>query len=355
MDSVDRTTAFSVRPLASGLEASWDRLARETLAAPFVRPGWVRAWAGAFGHDVSVACLERDGRLVAALPVVVEGRTARTAADWHVPCTEVVASDYESVIALLRGLDVAFARVSLDFVPDGSMTELAGSAVLESRPRRRIERMMSPFITTTGSWADYRATISTKKFREIRRRRRRLAEQHGPVAYEVVDGAGSWRESLEIGLALEASGWKGEAGTAVESAADTAAFYRDVAEWAAREKMLEVGVLRAGDRPIAFDLAIFGGTRVWLLKTGFDHELSRYAPGQIIRHDAIEAAFERGLDSYEFAGESAPWKEDWTDTARAIVTIDAHARSLIGRATLLAARATRAARVQGGRILGRAS
>lgn len=337
-------------PLGSGVEGAWDRLARETLAVPFARPGWVTAWASAFGRRVSVACVERDGKLVAALPVVVDGHSVATAADWHVPSTEVVALDHEAVITLLRGLDRAYRRIVLDFVVADSLTELVGSLVLEPRPRRRLVRLRSPWIDTTGPWDDYVAGLSGKKLRELRRRRRRLGEQVGPVTYEIVDGAGPWREALDRGLAVEASGWKGQAGTAVASAPATDRFYRAVAEWAAAEKILEVGVLRAGERVVAFDLALCDGARTWLLKTGFDHDLAAHATGQILRHDAIEAAFRRGLESYEFTGDAEEWKREWTDRERPVVAIDAHRRGPIGHATLLAARTRRAIRVRyGGR------
>lgn len=333
----------------------WDRLALSVGAAPFARPGWVEAWAEATGRDSSVAVVERDGRLVAVLPVVVDGQSVTTAADWHVPFTEAIALDSEAMVTLMRGLDHTFRRVTLDFVVEGSLTELIGGIVLETRPKRRITRMRSPYVDSTRAWDEYRDSMSTKKLRELRRRRRRLEEAHGPVRRRVVDGAGEWAAALEAGFAVEASGWKGRAGTAVASDPATVRMYRGMAAWAAREKLLEIGLLVAGERIAAFDLALSDGSRTWLCKTGFDAELSRYAPGQLLRHDAIAAAFDRGLESYEFAGSAEPWKEEWTSAVRPIVMLDAYRRGLVGRGAVLGARFARFVRVAGSRLLHRAS
>lgn len=355
MEGHQHPGSFALRTRDPRLEARWDRLARDVAASPFSRPGWVAAWAGSFGHEVRVATVERDDHLVAVLPVVVTGRRARTAADWHVPHAEIVALDSEAHIAMMRGLDHHFARITMDFVVEGTLTELMASVVLESRPQRRIVRQRSPHIDTSGDVDAYLEELSTKKLREIRRRRRRMAEEIGEVRYHVVDGAGEWESALRAGIEVEASGWKGEAGTAVASDPATEAFYTRVARWAAAEKLLEVGLLTAGTRVVAFDLSLCDGYSTWLLKTGFDHELGRFAPGQILRHDAIMAAFERGLGAYEFTGESEAWKDEWTTHRRRVVMIDAFRYGSVGRMERFAARVVRAARVHTRRIAGRRS
>lgn len=350
MESHGHTGAFLVRARDDEMNARWDRLARDVGASPFARPGWLGAWSSSFDLDVRLATVERGARLVAVLPIVATPGRVRTASNWHVPHTEVVAVDSEAVITLLRGLDHEFRRVTLDFVLEGSLTELIASDCFESRPQRRIIRQQSPFIDSTSGWDQYRETLSTKKLRELRRRRRRLGEQAGVVTYEVVDGAGDWAAVLEAGMAVEASGWKGDAGTAVLSDPATERFYRSVARWAASEKLLEVGVLRAGDRVVAFDLSLCDGRSTWLLKTGFDHDLSTFAPGQMLRHDAIAAAFERGLATYEFTGGAEPWKDEWTTDRRPVLMIDVFKQGPAGIIESQAARVARVIRVGARRL-----
>jgi len=346
MEPSEHGVGFMMRARTPEVVERWARLAEDMEAAPFVHPGWIQAWSDAFGRDVTVATVERDGDLVALMPVVVAGDGVSTATDWHVPFTEAIAVDSPALVSLFKGIEESFKRISADFLLAGSMTELIGSIVLERRPHRRLIRQRSPYVNTAGNWDEYIGSRSTKKLRELRRRRRRLAEDLGRVTYAKFDAASDWASALDIGFEIEASGWKGEAGTALISDSATERCYRDLAAWAASRKLLEIGILSAGDRAIAFDLSLCDGRSVWLLKTGFAHDLGSYAPGMQIRFDAIADVFKRGLDSYEFTGDAEPWKDEWTELTRPVVLIDAFRPGRIGQAELLAARMARAIRVR---------
>ncbi|MFQ5948998.1 MAG: hypothetical protein ACE5KX_09080, partial [Acidimicrobiia bacterium] len=67
--------AAAIESFSPALSDEWDLLARAVGASPFVRPGWVRAWAEAFGPGPpAVATVRRAGRLVAALPIFRDGK-----------------------------------------------------------------------------------------------------------------------------------------------------------------------------------------------------------------------------------------------------------------------------------------
>ena len=343
---------FTVLDPSRDVVDEWDRMAVATAASPFARPGWCLAWAEAFGHPLRVAAVHRDGTLAALLPIVPGRRRIRTAADWHVPYTEAVAWDDADLAALFDGL-ASLGRLAVDFVVEGSATERVAAAALAGRPSRRILRLRSPFLDTSRSFDGYCDQLDSKKLRELRRRRRRLEEAHGEVRYEVVDGAGDWEDALVEGIAIEASGWKGDEGTAVASDDAIEGFYRSLTAWAASAKLLEIGLLRAGSRAVAFDLALADGTSTWLLKTGYDEAFARFGPGSQLRFEAIRRAFELGLSRYEFTGEVEPWKDEWTATRRRIVLVEAFEPGLRGSVALLATRLGRAVRVQGRRALAR--
>ena len=64
-----------------------------------------------------------------------------------------------------------------------------------------------------------------KKLKELRRQRNRLAE-HGEVRFEVARTPDEIAPRVEIFLTLEASGWKGQRGTALTQDDGDAAFIR---------------------------------------------------------------------------------------------------------------------------------
>lgn len=326
------------------LAGEWQALADRVSADPFSRPEWVRAWADTIGSEPIVAVVRNGERLDAAYPMVPgRGRALRSAADWHVPHLDAVG-DPESVAMLMAGVVARSRRVSFDFAT-GATAAAARAALNEAGfvVRERV-RQSSPWIDLGIGWESYRAALPTRKWSEIRRRRRRLDEE-GTVAYEQSDGSGDLERLLDEGLAVEGSGWKDAAGTAVRSDPKVEAFYRRVARWAADTGMLRLHFLRLDGRAIAFDLAFVANGAEWLLKTGFDPALFAFSPGSLLRAEVLECSFASGALRYEFLGASAPWKLEWADVTRDVVVCDGFSPDLRGRAAHLGARLARKVRV----------
>ncbi len=318
----------------------WAALATVTGAEPFSHPEWVMAWGRAFGNAVHLATLRREGRLVAAYPVVARGgRGWRAAADWHTPHLDAVGEP-PAVGELFDRLVGRRRRVSFDFAT-GTTAELARASLASAgyRNRERV-RQESPWIDLTGGWEAYHETIPSRKWREIRRRHRRL-EAEGAVTYSHHDGSMDLTELLTEGFAVEGSGWKEASGTAVRSDPRVEAFYRDVAGWAASQGVLRLNFLRLAGRAIAFDLAFVANGAEWLLKTGFDPALSSFSPGSLLRAEVLERAFADGLARYEFLGAAAPWKLEWTDRTRDVVLCDGFPPGVWGTLELVGARLAR--------------
>jgi CelD/BcsL family acetyltransferase involved in cellulose biosynthesis len=334
-----RPGAYALEPLSTAVVAEWAALSDEVGADPFSHPEWVTAWGRAFRNDVQVATLRREGRLVAAYPVVVTRRGWRAAADWHTPHLDVVGNP--SAAAELFGALVARRRrVSFDFAT-GHTADLARASLAGAgfRNRDRV-RQASPWIDLGCGWEVYRDGLPSRKWREIRRRRRRL-EAAGAAAYSQHNGATDLPGLLTEGFAVEGSGWKDDSGTAVRSDSRVEAFYRDVAAWAAREGMLRLHFLRLDGKAIAFDLAFVANGAEWLLKTGFDPAWSAFSPGSLLRAEVLERAFADGLARYEFLGAAAPWKLEWTECTRDVVLCDGFAPGIRGSIDVFGARLAR--------------
>ena len=120
-----------------------------------------------------------------------------------------------------------------------------------------------------------------------RHRRKRLAQQHrrmeqalGPV--RIVDRARD-PAARERFLTLEASGWKGEAGTAMASQPAHAAFFRDMTARFADAGRLELASLEAGDGTVlAMALRLGADEGVFQLKVAYDERYGRYGPGRAL-------------------------------------------------------------------------
>ena len=316
---------------ARDLYEEWAELADRTAASPFAHPGWVGAWADAFaGRPLSLYGVRRDGRLVGMAPFL-EGRTGVVSpTNWHTPQFGFVAADAEARDDLAAGLVTRGRhRLDLSFLDAGSDDEravrkaTAGRLVVE----RTIQR--SPYVEIDGDWDAYRRTVGSKRLREVRRRRRRLAAE-GALSVEFHTRGEDLDRMLDEGFAAEGSGWKADRGTAIVSRPETRAFYREVARWAAGRGSLVLAFLRVDGRVAAFDLCLAQDDRTYVLKGGYDPAFRAFAPRTLLLHDSLERAFAQGARSYEFLGANEDYKLPWATGLRERRRIQAFPRTATG-------------------------
>ncbi len=322
------------------LTAEWDALADRVDAPPWLRPGWFAAWRAAFGQGREHLVAVRDGaRLVAVMPVQEHRRRVSGPTNWHTPWFGVVSEAGRVGELAQRLLEGRPHRITLSFVREDEETlgacrdafARAGYSILE----RTLQR--SPYLELGGGWAEYEQRLGAHRRKDLRRFRRRLDEV-GRVEIVVEPGSSRLEELLDEGFAVEARGWKGRVGTAITSRPQTALFYRALARWAAARGWLRLAFLRVESRAIAFDFALETGAGHFPLKIGFDEDYRQYAPSVLLRHAMIQRAFAQGLPTYEFGGNTEPWKLDWTSSVREKKLLQAFAPSLAGRTDALAFR-----------------
>jgi CelD/BcsL family acetyltransferase involved in cellulose biosynthesis len=336
MGSVEVVEADEAVPPA--LAAEWDRLARAIPVAPFLWPGWIEAWARAFGAGpLELLALRRDGDLTALLPLERRGKTLRAPANTHTPGYGVVARSRGDAEALMAAA-LERARGSLALGPlgegPGGLPALTAAANHAGASVHWRVTSRSPYIDTSGDLASYERALDAKMLREARRRRRRL-ESEDEVKLEVVDGSADLEELLDQGFALEGAAWKDAGGTAIRSDLATSSFYRAVARWAAGAGTLRLAFLRVGERALAFDFCLEHGGAHYLLKTGYDPEARRLGPGIMMRWEMIARAFRERLASYEFLGKDEPWKLRWTNATRVHVSARVFKPTAAGAASRL--------------------
>lgn len=170
---------------------------------------------------------------------------------------------------------------------DGPFAALVGShAEAHALPLALAGRVARPHLQGHGDGDDYlRAALSGHHFREFRRLKRRLSEQ-GQLDYTVARQPEEVRLAVEAFLALEASGWKGRARTAMAVDRYRAAFVREAAQRLAERDLCRVHQLSLDGRAIA-SLVVFvesGVAYTW--KTAYDEAFARFSPGTLL---AVEA------------------------------------------------------------------
>ena len=299
------------------LSASWDGLATG-IFEPFLRNAWFRSWWDAFGagRELRTCVLWRGDELVGAFPLcaTADGRLAALSNE-HSPVFHPLSSDAAAEQALIAAAVECSSELVVEGVPVG---DHLGRLMSEVRSHRRLHVVepwqTSPILDTTGSFEQYRAERKSR-WREIERRRRKLRREYR-VEEKLIESPLDLERELASGFEVEASGWKGRAGTAIASLPETARFYRGVAAYLQRHDELRLSTLSADGRVIAFDLGLVHNGRYYLLKTGFEESWRRFAPGLALRLSVVERCFDLGLESHEFLGAEMGWKGLFATHAR---------------------------------------
>ena len=187
-------------------------------------------------------------------------------------------------------LEVLYQRGALGFTD-----ELYSRALLE--PRNNVSPNADEYL---------RESLSRKRRKELKRLENRLGEM-GQLTYEVLENQANAAPWIEQFLALEASGWKGRAGTAFANEESHRQFFRDIAMEAFHRGRLMMLALKLNGNPLAMKFNLLSGDGAFACKIAFDEEYARFSPGVLLELDNI-----RRLHEDE---NSLPWsKACWMDS-----------------------------------------
>ncbi|PVZ13021.1 GNAT family N-acetyltransferase [Actinomycetospora cinnamomea] len=324
-----------VRALDEGLVAAWDRLALATGAPVFARPGWLRAWAGAFGKASALRALtvHRDGELAGVLPVVTAPLGVHTPVNSETALIAPVLADADAAGELAEHLLARRSVVDLDAVlADDPLTAALRDAAGRGRvPVLETHRCSSPYVATVGDPADFLQRLSRNRRHGLKRLRNRLRDA-GEVTFEVCDGGdGVLEERLREGLALEAREWKLAAGSAILSSPARVAFYTAGARWAAEVGVLRLAFLRVDGTAIAFGYCLQQGRTLHFLKLGMDDAHAKLGPGVLLTQHLVEHAFaEPEVAELDLLGENESYKADFATGIREQVRLRAYPTPGVG-------------------------
>jgi hypothetical protein len=247
--------------------------------------------------DLRFVVVESDGRLEACLPIRPIDRWLRLPRrafttrleDAPVPVLPILAAPLvrtehgeQAVHAVLASLVAETAQTTIGLLvferlDEGPVAALIGDACRTLRlPTYSYEHWERPVLRRRGDAADWSAGLSPRRLRDLGKKRRRLERAAGDV--RVLDRGGDGTAIDDL-LAMQASGWKAAAGTAVVSDPAKTAFLRESSARLATASRLHLITLDAGGTPAAMCLAVECGSRLFLLHIDFDPKFAQFSPG----------------------------------------------------------------------------
>ncbi|MBL8490173.1 MAG: GNAT family N-acetyltransferase [Rhodocyclaceae bacterium] len=307
---------------------------------------WVEAYVSHLmpsGSEFRCAMAFSGDRLAGVLPLEVRalpgsgGRicAAQTPYHAHSPNGDVLAvpaGREETVPMLLLAAANALPgcrELALRGAVSGSATGADGC-----RPAARLRSMSVPrgfgsYLETTGEWAHYHARLS-KNFRANLRKAEHRAVQAGPRRVCVLRNAEAGEAFLDGFLTLEASGWKGREGSAIQQNPSLKAFYGRMIRNAMAAGWLEGHLLEIGKTPVAAHLGLRLGRRLVLLKIAYDETRSDLSPGVLLFRDIAEAAFADPATDEINCLTDMEWHRPWRMNRRAYADLRYFPRTFAG-------------------------
>jgi len=319
---------------------------------------WFDAWYDAFEPEAIQRPLAFSGREFQ--PALAEGsvtilrrrwRFLRAPVNGHTPAYGWKLIQPPEVCELSRCLleTLRASRchgIEVSLVPDRSPT----LALIRKLATTRLwivaieEAEQNLIIDVDGQWVTYWNGLSRNLRKSLAKQERQLRKL-GRVEFQDVGQVATWPDWFEKALTLEATGWKGQAGTAILQRPNEARFYRAVAHGAAEKQRLHLFLLTLDDRLIAFQLATGEDNVLFALKTTYDEELSHYGPGSILLRMIVRECFaDPSLLALNLPG-AAPWTRRWatrTDTLMRVRAVPARSAAGLCLRTEMYAKALRA-------------
>jgi CelD/BcsL family acetyltransferase involved in cellulose biosynthesis len=285
----------ALTPLAGVSAAQWRALSTRA-AEPngYYLPEWELAVNASARGRVDTDALDawRDAStLIGLVPVISMWRAYRIplpalvgADPYGTLCTPLLDRDLaaEAVTGILQQARRAgahaliFRATSLDGAAMKAFADVLGRdgmapLVLQSHVRACLD-------ATCDADEMLRDALGAKKLKELRRQRNRLAE-HGAIHFDVARAPVDVAAAIETFLMLEASGWKGQRGTALSQDDGDAAFVRRATSALAETGQCEIVTLRAGETPVAAAIVLRHQDRAFYFKLGVDERFAKFSPG----------------------------------------------------------------------------
>lgn len=147
------------------------------------------------------------------------------------------------------------------------------------------ERQARPILRGGGGVAAFDEMVPAKRRRDLERQLRKLGEAGG-VSHVTATSPSDVDAAFETFLALEASGWKGRRGTALQRGRAARRFATDAVAGLARKGAVRIDTLRVGEKPAAVLIRFEQSGLAIPWKIAYDESLAALSPGKQLMADA---------------------------------------------------------------------
>ncbi len=302
---------------APGFAKAWDDLAHVAAEPnPFYESWFLQAALQQLGSLSAVSLFTlwkgepQSSALLGLMPISHEGIYGR----WPIPHignwlhhnaflgTPLVqeGSEREFWQALFAEMDLRAGKslfLHINSLTIGGPLQQALSAVCNAQGRRNSlvnHQQRALLVGPAEPEAYYEEAVRSKKRKELRRQKNRLAE-FGDLQFMRQDGNSGLTKWTDEFLQLERAGWKGENGSALDCATETRDMFKAALGGAAAQGRLELLDLRLDGKPLAMLVNFLCAPGSFSFKTAFDENYARFSPGVLLQIENLDLLERKGI------------------------------------------------------------
>ncbi|MBG6080395.1 GNAT family N-acetyltransferase [Rubrivivax gelatinosus] len=299
--------------------ADWNRLNARRGGHTILDAAAVRCALDVFGDGRECLLVGRDGAGVAAMLVVcrVAPLQWRTFQPSQLPLGTWVAREDVELDALsaaaLRALPGAVV-LSITQVDPLLHARPADSATL-----RTADYIDTAWVPLEGSFDDYWAARGKNLRQNVRKQRKKLADEGVQVELREIRAPEAMAAAIERYGLLESTGWKQSTGTAIHAGNDQGRFYTRWFEEAARAGEALICEYHFDGRPVAMNLGLLRSGTLIVLKTAYDESFKAVSPSTLLREEEFKLFFAgTEVRRIEYFGKVMEWHTRLTEHRRTL-------------------------------------
>jgi CelD/BcsL family acetyltransferase involved in cellulose biosynthesis len=309
------------------LEPQWRDLEKSTCApiTVFQSYDWVASWCQTFcvsgsGTGIHILAGFDQHRLVFVWPLAVASAKGVRVLSWLTEpfgqygdvicasgaCPRTWIAESFRFLSRLKGIDLLRLRHVRD---DSTLATVAANHLTNAKLNEQ-----APFLDLTAfaSDAEYENRYSGTQ-RKRRKKIKKHLEEFGPVSFNALPLGALSDRAIDSAIS-EKNDWLAARGRINQVMADArhAAFLKRLARARPQGMAMVVTELRAGDRPVSWEIAFRCGGTHFAYITSHANELTDLSPGRLHFDYSQRACLADGLSRYDLMVPNDAHKESWS-------------------------------------------
>jgi hypothetical protein len=184
------------------------------------------------------------------------------------------------------------------------------------------------YIDTTGDYEQFRSNLKPNFKANLRKADNKFRKLND-VKVEFMSLNEINKNALSAFFALEASGWKGKQGTAINYSSHLIDFYNALARNLILDGLLELHFLMIGSKLIAAQFAVHLRRTLYLHKIAYNEDYSYLSPGNILFLKTLERAFSSMEIDEVNCITDMHWHRNWNMSKRKYFDISVYPKKMV--------------------------